>query len=44
MTFDDVLKIIKRGAGIRFYPEVVDAFWACLDTIQAIGQRFPETN
>lgn len=44
MRPDDVLKIIKRGAGIRFDPEMVDAFFSCLDTIQAIGQRFPETN
>lgn len=39
---EDVLKTLRSGAGKRFDPEMVDAFFSRLSTIRAIGQRFPE--
>jgi putative nucleotidyltransferase with HDIG domain len=39
---EDVLKTLERGAGRRFDPELIDAFFSCLDTIHAIAERFPE--
>ena len=37
-----VLKILERGAGKSFDPEMIDAFFFSLDTIRSIGQHFPE--
>lgn len=42
MEEDDVLKILQKGAGKHFDPDVVDAFFSSLDMIHAISQRFPE--
>ncbi len=38
----DVLRTLKRGAGKYFDPEIIDAFFSCLEAIRAIAQRFPE--
>ena len=38
----DVLKILQKGSGRRFDPEIIGAFFGCLDAIRAITQRFPE--
>lgn len=38
----DVLKTLEKGAGRRFDPEMIDAFFFSLDTIRAIAQRFPD--
>ncbi len=37
-----VLTILKREAGKYFDPEMIEAFFSSLDTIRAIGQKFPE--
>jgi putative nucleotidyltransferase with HDIG domain len=37
-----VLKILERGAGKSFDPEMIDAFFFSLDTIRAIAQHFPD--
>ena len=39
----DVLKILEKGAGRSFDPEIVDAFFFSLETIRALGQQFPDT-
>jgi len=38
----DVLKTLEKGAGRCFDPEMIEAFFSCLDMIHAIAQRFPE--
>lgn len=38
----DVLKIIEKGAGRAFDPEMVEAFFFRLEMIRAIGQQFPD--
>jgi putative nucleotidyltransferase with HDIG domain len=38
----DVLKTLEKGAGRRFDAEMIDAFFASLDTIRSIAQRFPD--
>lgn len=42
MRETDVLKILKKGAGRRFDPEMIEAFFSSLHTIRAIAQHFPE--
>jgi len=37
-----VLKIIERGSGKSFDPEMINAFFFSLDTIRAIAQHFPD--
>ena len=37
---EDVLKKLKSGAGSHFDPEMIDAFFECLDILQAIEERF----
>ncbi len=39
---EDVLKKLRVEAGTHFDPEMIDAFFACLDTIRAISKRFPD--
>ena len=39
---DDVLKKLRVESGTHFDPEMIDAFFACLDTIRAISKRFPD--
>lgn len=39
---EDVLKTLEKGAGRHFDPEMIDAFFRCIDTLRAIGERFPE--
>ena len=39
---DDVLKELKKGSGKHFDPEMIDAFFSCLDMIRAIGERYAE--
>ena len=38
----EVLRIIEKEAGKRFDPEMIDAFFSCLDRIRAIARQFPE--
>jgi response regulator RpfG family c-di-GMP phosphodiesterase len=42
MTESDVLRALQRGSGERYDPEMIDAFFSRLDTIRAIGKRFPD--
>jgi response regulator RpfG family c-di-GMP phosphodiesterase len=42
MSEAGVLQALRRGAGKRYDPEMVEAFFARLDTIRAIGKRFPD--
>jgi HD-GYP domain-containing protein (c-di-GMP phosphodiesterase class II) len=37
-----VLEEIKVGSGTHFDPEMVETFFACLDTIQNIAERYPD--
>ncbi len=39
----DVLKILEKGAGQSFDPEIVDAFFFSFETIRALGKQFPDT-
>ncbi len=38
---EDVLEKLKEGAGTHFDPDMVEAFFASLDTLHAIAKRFP---
>jgi response regulator RpfG family c-di-GMP phosphodiesterase len=40
---EDVLAEIKKSRGTKFDPEVVDAFFEIIPSIQAIRDRFPDT-
>jgi HD-GYP domain-containing protein (c-di-GMP phosphodiesterase class II) len=40
---EDVLAEIKKSRGSKFDPEVVDAFFEIIPSIQAIRDRFPDT-
>jgi len=42
-TEDKVLEEIKKMTGTKFDPEVVDAFFEILPSIQSIRDRFPDT-
>lgn len=39
----DVLKILEKGAGRSFDPEIIDAFFFSLERIRALGKQFPDT-
>jgi len=39
---DKVLRVIKEEAGQHFDPEVVEAFFSCLDMIHNIRNRYPD--
>lgn len=36
-----VLEVIKSGSGVQFDPEMVKAFFSCLDVIRSIGKKYP---
>ncbi len=38
----DVLEEIRKGAGTHFDPELVEAFFSCLDVIRSIARRYPD--
>jgi len=42
-TEENVLQEIRKMSGTKFDPEVVDAFFEILPSIQAIHERFPDT-
>jgi len=39
-----VLEEMRRLSGRSFDPEVIDAFFDCLDTLKAIAKRYPDLN
>jgi len=39
-----VIEEIRRLSGKSFDPEVIDAFFDCLDTLKAIAKRYPDMN
>ena len=41
---DRVLEEMRRLSGKSFDPEVVDAFFGCLDTLKAIAKRYPDAD
>ncbi len=41
---DDVLNELRKGSGNHFDPEVIDAFFARLEMIRAIAQRYSENH
>ncbi len=41
---DRVLEEIRRLSGRSFDPDVIDAFFDCLDTLKAIAKRYPDMN
>jgi HD-GYP domain-containing protein (c-di-GMP phosphodiesterase class II) len=41
---DRVLEEMRRLSGKSFDPEVINAFFDCLDTLKAIAKRYPDVN
>lgn len=41
---DRVLGEMRRLSGKSFDPEVIDAFFDCLDTLKAVAKRYPDVN
>jgi HD-GYP domain-containing protein (c-di-GMP phosphodiesterase class II) len=41
---DRVLEEMRRLSGKSFDPDVVNAFFDCLDTLRAIAKRYPDTD
>jgi response regulator RpfG family c-di-GMP phosphodiesterase len=41
---DKVLEEMRRLSGKSFDPDVIDAFFDCLDTLKAIAKRYPDAN
>jgi HD-GYP domain-containing protein (c-di-GMP phosphodiesterase class II) len=41
---DRILDELYRSSGTRFDPEIVNAFFSCLDVLKSIGERYPEEN
>jgi response regulator RpfG family c-di-GMP phosphodiesterase len=41
-TEEQILEELKTCSGTFFDPEIVDAFFSCIDTIRSIGERYPE--
>jgi len=41
---DRVLEEMRRLSGKSFDPEVIEAFFDCLDTLKAIAKRYPDLN
>ncbi|PID56522.1 phosphohydrolase [candidate division KSB3 bacterium] len=41
-TEEHVLNELKKGSGKHFDPEIVKAFFSCLDVIRSIGERYAE--
>lgn len=39
---DRILDELHRESGTHFDPEIVDAFFSCLDVLKSIGERYPE--
>jgi len=39
-----VIKEMRRLSGKSFDPEVIDAFFNCLDTLKAVAKRYPDVN
>ncbi|MEI6873975.1 MAG: HD domain-containing phosphohydrolase [Spirochaetota bacterium] len=39
----DVYAVLRKDSGIKFDPEVIDAFFDIITTIEAIRARFPDT-
>ncbi len=39
---EQVLSEMKKGAGTQFDPELLEAFFSCLDVIKAISARYPD--
>jgi response regulator RpfG family c-di-GMP phosphodiesterase len=37
-----ILDELERSAGSHFDPDMVDAFFSCLDVIQSIQRRYPD--
>ena len=37
-----VLEEMRRNAGTHFDPEIIEAFFSCLDSLKAITKRYPE--
>ena len=44
MTHEQAVKIIQDGRGSHFDPDIVDAFFARVDTFREIAQRFTDTD
>ncbi len=41
---DRVLEEMRHLSGKSFDPEVIDAFFDCVDTLKAIAKRYPDMN
>jgi len=38
----DVLREIRSQSGKKFDPEVVEAFFSCIDVLESIARRYPD--
>jgi HD-GYP domain-containing protein (c-di-GMP phosphodiesterase class II) len=41
---DRTLEEMRRSAGSHFDPEIIDAFFSCLDVLKSISKRYPDEN
>ncbi len=39
---DRVLEEMHKSSGTHFDPEIIDAFFSCIDVIKSIGERYPD--
>jgi len=39
---DRILEEMRKSSGFHFDPEVVDAFFSCLDVLKSIAERYPD--
>ena len=39
---DRILEEMRKSSGTHFDPEVVDAFFSCLDVLKSIAERYPD--
>ena len=41
---EDVEKEIRKLSGKKFDPDVVDAFFSCLEVLKSISRRYPDND
>jgi HD-GYP domain-containing protein (c-di-GMP phosphodiesterase class II) len=41
---DEVLNKLQASSGKHFDPEIVDAFFSCIDVIKFVARRYPDQN
>lgn len=41
---DRILEEMRKSSGTHFDPEIVDAFFTCLDVLKSIAERYPDSD